>query len=81
MGLHESFDFGDPENFKKLFPKNLSFEELRKAMDRFYDEPENLPIPLIVGQTIVTLKANGESPQLIAEMIADARKNIATANK
>jgi hypothetical protein len=62
-------------------PKSLDYSELVTAIDRFYTEPENIPIPVIHAMRIVTAKTNGASPAVIEDTKAAIRKAIADQKK
>lgn len=63
------------------FTYNLSGEEFVKAVDRFYQEPENLPIPIMHALKLVTLKADGEDPDRIAKLVATERRRAVESKK
>jgi hypothetical protein len=52
----------------------LSPKEFVKAIDRFYQEPENLPIPVMHALKLAVMKANGEDPAVIDKMTASERR-------
>ena len=60
----------------KYFPRNLNHGEFALAVDRFYDVPENLPIPAFYAARAVTMKANGEDP-IACEMAVAAMRRAA----
>lgn len=71
----------DPKEASKYDPHTLSIPETVAGVDRFYQEPENLPIPIMYALFFVTMKANGEDPDVIAKMIASFRRTIASQPK
>lgn len=75
-GISEAIDFlvGLLE-YHTYFPASLKPDEFVKAVDAFYDQPENLPIPIMQAMRIVTLKANGEDPAAIDKEIAGLRRD------
>lgn len=61
--------------YRTYFPQSLSGDELVTAIDRFYEQPENLPIPIMQAMRIVTLRANGEDPTSVDKEIATLRRD------
>ena len=63
-------------------PATMSFGEIVKGMDRFYEEPENLILPVIEAMEIFTLKANGASPDRVEKKLAGFReRNVKKQSK
>ena len=62
-----------------FYPRQLSFAEIMKATDHFYqDTPENAPVPVTGAVRYVTLKAGG-APQSALETLAESfRKTSVT---
>lgn len=56
----------------KLFPHS-TFSEIQKALDIFYQEPANAPIPIIYAIRIFTAKVRGGTPEEIERMTSMAR--------
>ena len=55
-------------------PKNnAKIGDLVDAIDKFYATPENRPIEVLTGMTIVRDKINGASGNCIAEQVLQAR--------
>jgi len=57
------------------FPPSLSVDEMISAVDRFYEQPENLPIPIMQAFRMVTLKANGSDPAPLERELAKLRRD------
>jgi len=66
---------------RPYIPEPLSMVELVKAVDRFYQEPENLAIPVPEALRIVALKANGAPQSEIDSVSAAARRKALQAAK
>jgi hypothetical protein len=56
------------------FPSGMTYPEIAKALDQFYDTPENLRIDLRDGLQIVLLRSAGMPPSTIEDTIAKYRK-------
>ena len=65
-------DTGD--YLKEQVPQSLSIIEVSKALDRFYAEPENLPVPVIRAMHIVALKTMGLEPDRLEREVALERR-------
>jgi hypothetical protein len=65
----------------QYFPANLVARELAKAVDHFYEEPENLPIPIVKALRLVTMRARGEDPGVVEKAIATERRWAMTTSK
>ena len=66
-------------NVDALLPRNLTHRETLQAVTRFYDTPENAPIPIRDALEIVVLKADGVAQVVIDEVIADDRRKATNA--
>ncbi|HEV1284936.1 MAG TPA: hypothetical protein VNU44_06480 [Bryobacteraceae bacterium] len=75
-GLMEGIVFvaGLPQH-NVYYPASLRVEEFIKAIDRFYNQPENLPIPIMQAMRMVTARANGSDPAAIEKEIATLRRD------
>jgi hypothetical protein len=61
------------------FPFQLSVGEIRRGIDRFYENtPENAPVPIFMAVTYVALKAKGSRESQLETFAASARKTWAT---
>jgi len=56
------------------FPFDMAFGEIVKAVDQFYEAPENARIPLWVALFGVNHKAHGDSPAQMEDWAATQRK-------
>jgi len=54
-------------------PTEVENGELVKGIDRFYQEPENLRLPVITAMAVFTQKVRGASPTLIESLMKAAR--------
>lgn len=62
MGIHDALGtVKDAPSLSHSFPTNLSVGESILAVDRFYEEPENLSIMVMGALRVVALKINGGS--------------------
>ena len=59
------------------FPADLTYDEIAKSLDQFYDSPENLQVDLRDALEIVVLKTRGVAQSQIDEMISRFRKSAA----
>lgn len=75
-GLLEMIMLTPDADMLKYFGRNLTTAENSKAVDRFYEEPENLNIPVPFALQIVAKKANGESPDAVENFAATVRRTI-----
>jgi hypothetical protein len=80
-GAAESMATVSVADFKKYFPQTLNFGESVKALDIFYEEPANVPIPVIWALRLITMKANGADPEAVERMTASIRRQAAEALK
>jgi hypothetical protein len=62
-------DAGGPPDVENSYPAGLTAGEILKALDRFYDTPENIRIPIGLALTICRQRLAGLSE-------VDAQKNI-----
>jgi len=71
------FEWGPTKAAAKLesthLPNATTSSDVVKAIDKFYAEPENVPIP-IVAQRIVVMGFAGETDQAIRDATLDLRK-------
>jgi hypothetical protein len=59
---------------RKFLPDKLSFGETRSALDRFYETPENRPVPISLGVFVVVLNEAGVPQSEIEESISAFRR-------
>jgi len=55
---------------------NLTMAEEAAAVDRFYQEADNLPVPVSVALLVVVMKANGETPDAVENFTAAVKRAI-----
>lgn len=91
MGFHEAvgdavyagieegvkIDFKRADKEVNFFFPHLSFGEVVKGVDRFYDDPENAPIPIFNAFRLFTYKAKGGTPREYESSLAEARQQAA----
>jgi len=65
---------GDADKVKLLLPFGLTFAEASKALDAFYDVPENGAIPIASALQIVTMKSFGIDQAVIDQQINGFRR-------
>lgn len=76
LGISEGVTFvGSLFQRNVYFPNSLSSDEFIKAIDKFYDQPENLPIPIMQAMRMVTARVNGADPVAIEKEIATLRRD------
>src|SRR5271166_4287768 len=56
-GASEVLKLLEQKSFLEYFPWSLKAGEFSKAIDRFYEVQENLPIPVVLALKVVTMKA------------------------
>jgi hypothetical protein len=61
------------EDVRHYFPSTVTFGEIAKGLDHFYEEPENLILPLIDGLELFAQKVNGAAPEAITTTVAARR--------
>jgi hypothetical protein len=74
-GASDTFFMVDEAEFFKNFPRGLQVGEFALAIDQFYREPENLPIPVFFGLKVVTMKVNGEDPAVVDKILSAVRQS------
>jgi hypothetical protein len=57
-----------------FFPSGLTWGEVRTALDRFYDSPENGPIPVPSAVQVLTMKVAGVQQSAIDKRISYIRR-------
>jgi hypothetical protein len=58
----------------RYFAKTLTMQDLTRAIGMFYNQPENLAIPLPMALELVRMKANGDAAVDIDEQTSIARR-------
>jgi hypothetical protein len=66
------------KQYEVYFPANLRLGEITDAVDKFYSQTENLPIPIVGAFTIVAMRANG-TPEAIINSFIEAMRSGTTA--
>jgi hypothetical protein len=61
------------ETMRTLYPR-LAYSEIRSALDRFYETPENRPIPIGEGMMAVVMSASGIEQSVIDGFISTLRR-------
>jgi hypothetical protein len=73
MGLGDVVGWIEKPIDPELIPTGLIVNEIEAAVDHFYTEPPNLPIPVIRAVHIVALKALGVTPEEIQKEVGIER--------
>jgi hypothetical protein len=75
IGIAEAISLtgGDMTRF---LAKNLSAAEDSKAVDKFYEDPSNLLVPVSFALQITAMKANGGTPEAVENFTAGVRRAI-----
>lgn len=66
-----------PPEETQYLPGRYSVGEVAKSIDRFYDSPENILIPVVFALRVCIMKFNGASPALIDAVEAGMRRMLA----
>ena len=74
-GASDTFFMVNEAEFFKNFPRSLNVGEFAMAIDKFYREPENLPIPVFFGLKVVAMKVNGEDPAVVDKVLSAVRQS------
>jgi hypothetical protein len=69
------------EELSPEFPFVLRPVEIIEALNRFYDDPENMPIPIRWALHIVSLKVNGKTSEEIHATIERLRRSVSLLEK
>ena len=56
-----------------LWPSTLTYEEIKLALDRFYDTPENGPVSISGALQVIAARAKGTSEDLIQKFVVELR--------
>src|ERR1700733_9698429 len=81
-GISEALAFvGGLPQHGTYFPQSLDAKEFVKAIDQFYNQPENLPIPIMQAMRVITMRSAGADPITIETEIAALRKDAAAFPK
>ena len=63
------------------WPQNPRKEEVMEALNRFYAEPENLPVVVIDAITVVVARARGDEAESVEKLVATLRRMAAADRK
>jgi len=63
----------------RFLARTLSAAEDAKGVDRFYEDPGNLPVPVSFAMQIVAMRANGEKPEAIEGFTQGVKRAIIDA--
>jgi hypothetical protein len=76
LGATDAILEAAPTEYSKYFDvqSGLTFGEFTKAVDRFYEEPENLPIPIVWAARVVTMKTNGATAKELDQILSSMRR-------
>jgi hypothetical protein len=83
LGATDAILEAAPAQYSRYFDVNssLNFGEFSKAIDQFYREPENPPIPIIWAARIVTMKTNGATQRELDQVLSSMRRDAVTNSK
>ncbi len=76
-GLVTGVEYSKSEEFKRQLYPALTIDEVESAVDRFYETPENGPIPVSDSLRIIAARANGGSADEIEKLTDASRKSAA----
>jgi len=63
-------------SLKWYFPEKLSYGEVVKGVDRFYEDPENIRLPITDALEIFTRKVNGATQAELDRVTAYRRQSV-----
>ena len=75
VGMAEATVLAKADIFR-YFAKGLKATEDAMAVDKFYEDPGNLPVPVLFAMQIVAMKANGEAPDSVENFTATLKRMI-----
>jgi hypothetical protein len=61
---------------KPAYPNSLSVGEIRAALNKFYETPENAPIQIMHALRVVALSANGGTDEEISALVRFYRAGV-----
>jgi hypothetical protein len=64
---------GDDKIFRKGWPASLTMREVIEALNRFYETPENRPIPITYALMLIAGRSNGSDEATIQKLVSDLR--------
>ena len=74
LGFSEALWVEKGEAKSKYFPLRLQADELSAYLDRFYENPENIIIPVFAALEVITLRSNGTDPQALEVRLSVYRR-------
>ena len=74
VGALDSLNMSCKAETKNSFPAALTIREVANSLDKFYEEPANVAIPVPFAMTIVKMKADGSSAKSIEETTEVGRR-------
>jgi hypothetical protein len=76
LGFEEAMGLASPDSEALYLAKSPIYGDVVKGLDRFYQEPENLMIPISDGLIIFQIKANGATQAEVETKMAVIRRRI-----
>ena len=78
MGMKDAVaEAGTPAQRATYFAESLNVEEIGKALDGFFNAPENLPVPIVWALRVVAMRAKGADLAEVEKATAQCRKKAA----
>jgi len=68
-GVFEGVYYISPKKLCAIYSCNSSYEELVTALDKFYENNENVKIPIVDALELVSMEIKGEDKTLIQEKL------------
>jgi hypothetical protein len=68
-----------PEDMKKYFPATLTKGDTVKAVDKFFETPENIPIPIMHAFRVIAMRSEGATVELVDKEISALRHAAAAS--
>jgi hypothetical protein len=83
LGATDAILEAAPGKYSKYFDvqSSLTFGEFVNAIDRFYKEPENLPIPIVWAARVVTMRTNGATEKELDQVVSSMRRQAIKKSK
>ena len=78
-GIRSKYPSADSQE-SDWWPAHLTFGEISKAVTKFYDEPENVRLPIRYALCITALRVRGTAPSEIERLTAFYRALFANEN-
>lgn len=80
MGFNDALGARGSDGSAARYLPTLNFAEQQTAVTRFYQEPENLAIPILGALEVITLKVKGGDQSAIDALLARHRKTSNEVN-